>query len=357
MQIKSLKTIYQAALSITLLFATSNLFTVFAITAQRPIDGEKIRQTNNGNEPRSQQEDAALTLGKPIERNLAGNEAHSYKIVLAANQYLHVIVEQRGIDVVVALFAPDGKKVAEVDTPNGSAGPEPLSVVAESVGSYRLEVRSLEAKAEAGRYQVKVEELRAAQPQDKSRIAIQQAAEQAFAEGEQLQGEGNAGSLRKAIDKYQEALQLWRAVNDRAKEASSLYNIGVVYYLLVENRKALDYYNQALQLWHSANDRSSEATTLHNIGVIYESLGEKQKALDFYKQSLLLSRAVGDRNGEATTLHNIGVVYDSLGEKQKALDSYKQALPIMRVVSDRQGEVFTLHGIGVVYESIGEKQK
>jgi hypothetical protein len=108
----SLKTFYQAALSITLLFATSNLFTVFAFTAQQPVDGEKIRQTSNNNERRSQQDDAELALGKPIERNLAGNEAHSYKIVLAANQYLHVVVEQRGIDVVVALFAPDGKKIA-----------------------------------------------------------------------------------------------------------------------------------------------------------------------------------------------------------------------------------------------------
>ncbi len=168
----SLKTIYQAALTITLLFATSNLFTVFAITAQQPVDGEQIRQTNNGNERRSQQDDAALTLGKPIERNLAGNEAHSYKIVLAANQYLHVVVEQRGIDVVVALFAPDGKKITEVDSPNGTQGTEPISVVAEKAGSYRLEVRSLEAKAEAGRYQVKVEELRAAQAQEKSRMLL-----------------------------------------------------------------------------------------------------------------------------------------------------------------------------------------
>ncbi len=186
MQIKSLKTIYQAALSITLLFATSNLFTVFAFTAQQPVDGEKIRQTSNDNEPRRQQEDVELTLGKPIERNLAGNEAHSYKIVLAANQYLHVVVEQRGIDVVVALFAPDGKKIAEVDSPNGTQGEEPVSIVAETAGNYRLEVRSLEPKAPAGRYQVKIEELRTGTQQDKNQIAAQLAAQQAFAEGEQI---------------------------------------------------------------------------------------------------------------------------------------------------------------------------
>ncbi|MBA4122873.1 MAG: tetratricopeptide repeat protein [Acidobacteria bacterium] len=353
MQIKSLKTIYQAALSITLLFATSNLFTVFAITAQRPIDGEKIRQADNGNESRRQQEDAELTLGKPIERQLAGNEAHSYKIALAANQYLHVVVEQRGIDVVVALFAPDGKKIAEVDSPNGTQGEEPISIVAEAAGSYRLEVRSPEAKVAAGRYQVKVEELRTANLQDKNQFAAQQA----YAEGKQLESEGSAGSLRKALDKYQEALPLWHAVNDRAKEADTLNNIGVVYVSLGEKQKALDYLNQALPLSRAVGDREGEASTLSNIGYVYHSLGENKKALDYYNQALPLRRAVGDRSGEASTLTNIGGVYDSLGEKQKALDYYNQALPFNREIGDRRGEAITLNNIGTVYNFQGENQK
>ncbi len=349
----SLKTIYQAALSITLLFATSNLFTVFAITAQRPVDGEKIRQTNNGNEPRSQQEDAELTLGKPIERNLAGNEAHSYKIVLAANQYLHVVAEQRGINVVVALFAPDGKKVAEVDSPNGRQGDEPILIVAETAGNYRLEVRSLEPKAPAGRYQVKIEELRAGTQQDKNRIAAQQA----FAEGEQLRREGSAGSLSKSIDKYQESLLIWRADNDRAKEANTLLNIGAVYYSLVEMQKALDFFNQALPLLRAIGDKSGEANTLIFIGGVYADLGENQKALDSYNQALPLFRANGDRRGEASALSDIGSVYDILGEKQKALDYYIQAMPLRRAVGDRKGEGETLHNIGAAYSSLGEKQK
>ena len=104
--------------------------------------------------PLSQQttESTPLELGKPVERELAGDAAHSYRITLAANQFLHVVVEQKGIDVVVALFAPDGKKVAEVDSPNGSQGPEPILVMAEVTGTYRLEVRSFDAKAGAGRY-------------------------------------------------------------------------------------------------------------------------------------------------------------------------------------------------------------
>src|SRR5260221_12220255 len=104
----------------------------------------------------------ALELGKPIERELVGDQAHSYSIALTAGQYLHVVVDQKGVDVVVTVFAPDGKKLAEVDSPNGTTGLETILVVTEMAGNYRLEVHSLKPKAAAGRYEVKINEQRAA---------------------------------------------------------------------------------------------------------------------------------------------------------------------------------------------------
>src|SRR4029077_5691359 len=44
-----------------------------------------------------------LKQGYPIERGLAGGEAHTYRVTLASGQYLKVVVEQKGIDVVVTL--------------------------------------------------------------------------------------------------------------------------------------------------------------------------------------------------------------------------------------------------------------
>jgi CHAT domain-containing protein len=58
----------------------------------------------------SVQEPISLEPGKPIERDLSGGQSHSYKITMISGQYLHIAVEQRGIDVAVALFTPDGKK-------------------------------------------------------------------------------------------------------------------------------------------------------------------------------------------------------------------------------------------------------
>ncbi|MCA2703613.1 MAG: CHAT domain-containing protein, partial [Microcystis sp. M038S2] len=164
------------------------------------------------------------------------------------------------------------------------------------------------------------------------------------------------GEKQKALDYYQQALPLWRAVGDRTGEAVTLNNIGVVYNALGEKQKALDYYQQALPLSRAVGDRTGEATTLNNIGLVYDDLGEKQKALDYYQQALPLRRAVGDRSGEAATLNNIGGVYYALGEKQKALDYYQQALPLSRAVGDRAGEANTLENIGYLLQQQNQPQ-
>jgi hypothetical protein len=39
--------------------------------------------------------------------------------------------------VVVALFGPDGKKLTEVDSPNGTQGPEPVHWITAASGIYR----------------------------------------------------------------------------------------------------------------------------------------------------------------------------------------------------------------------------
>ena len=163
-----------------------------------------------------------------------------------------------------------------------------------------------------------------AQAQDQNRVAAQSK----FDEGEALQKQGTTESLRSALKKYEEALPLWRSVNDRAKEAETLHNIGYVYHSLFEIQKALNYLNQSLTLYRKAGDRHGEANVLNTIGGVYGSLGENRKALDFYNRALPLWRAVGDSSGEAKTLNNIGDVYDSLGEKQKALDFHNQAAEV-----------------------------
>src|SRR5262245_26112739 len=233
-----------------------------------------------------------LEVGGVIEQELTGNETHAYGLTLVSGQYVRVAVRQRGIDVLVTLRGPDGQQITDVDSVDGAQGPEPISIVAERSGTYSLEVR-LKQDVAPGHYQVRIEQLRQSVPQDKDRIS----AERAFNLAERLQMQGTADSLKKATEKYEEALVRLRALGDHNREASALNHSGLAFSKLGQNRKALSYYRQAFALWHSLGDRGREAYALHNMGALYNSLGDKRKAIKLLNQALLLMRASRDKRG------------------------------------------------------------
>jgi CHAT domain-containing protein/tetratricopeptide (TPR) repeat protein len=326
---------------------------VFSTVACLVLAGPLCAQSSSGTGGQPQSETTFLEPDKPLERTLQGGEKHLYAIHAETGNFIHFIVDQLGIDVALTLYAPDGKSVGSMDSPNGNFGLEQISTIAEAPGIYRLEVASGDKNVPAGRYRVTVELRRAPSDQDRARIA----AERMFSEAVQLQGQGSADSLRSAVQKFLASLPLWRTVGDRYEEALTQNSIGTIYSAFGEKQKALDCFNQALPLLRAVGARADEAAALSNIGVVYSALGEKQKALDYYNQALPLLHALGDLASEATTLSNIGVAYSALGEMQKALDYLNQALPLMRAVGDRAGEAITLSHVGLVYSDLGKKQK
>src|SRR6266540_1023843 len=316
--------------------------------------GSSLAQSSDGarKAAESAQGTDSLEPGKPVERELSGGQSHSYKITMISGQYLQVVVNQRGIDVAVALFAPDGKKISEVDSEDLVEGSETVSAIAEAAGAYRVEARSAEKTAKTGRYEIKLEELRAATAEDRHRVA----GEALSREAERLQN-GTLEAKRKSVEKYHEALDSYRRASDRKGEAVTLVAIGEVYRSLGETQKALEKYNEALPIFQAVGARRLEAVTLNGIGVAYLSMGETQKALEKFNEALLILQAVGNQNVEAITLTNIGAAYSSMGETQKALEKYNKSLLIRRAVGDRSGEAITLNNIGIAYLLLGETQK
>src|SRR5215471_20641086 len=80
------------------------------------------------------QQPRELKPGEPVEVELAAGGSHSYTVHLESGQYLHVVVDQRGIDVVVRAFDPQGMLVSESNNPVGAQGPEILSLIGSVAG-------------------------------------------------------------------------------------------------------------------------------------------------------------------------------------------------------------------------------
>lgn len=113
----------------------------------------------------AQSNGGVLQPGKTIEREMTTDDVHSFEVNLDENQLLEMVVEQRGLDVVVKVFAPDGKVLAAFDTPNGTQGPEAVSIVAAASGKHRIELLPFgqqDGGASAGRYEARIVAIREA---------------------------------------------------------------------------------------------------------------------------------------------------------------------------------------------------
>src|SRR6266404_3089820 len=234
----------------TKLFATAaRLGTVLSLCLVRAVSGPGFANPLTPaeqpliNTPAEIMQADVLKSGDTLDRELAGGQSHSYRIEVAANQFLHIVVEQHGIDVVLSLSDPHGVELSKVDRPNGSRGRETISMIAPANGYYNLNIRTLESVTAQGRYQLLVTPLRPAKAQDQIWIT----AEQTVTAAEDLRAEGSAESVGQAIEKFNHTADLWRSLDEPYEEAIALYGSGVSCTALGENQRGIEYFNRALQ--------------------------------------------------------------------------------------------------------------
>src|SRR5215203_5663160 len=327
-----------------------------------------------------------LNPGTPVERELAAGESHTWSVELAAGQPWRVAVEQRGIDVVVAVSAADGKRLT-VDAPLDRQGTETVLVEPAAAGIYLVEVRAQEPAAPSGRYEIWIDAA------DQRRLAALRAVTRA---GERYL-EGTAEARRQAIAEQRQALEAWRDLGDRREEARSLYALSVLSRLVNDTRQALALGQEALPLWQALGDRLWEASTWNETGLDHWLLGESAAGRQAFEKALAIQREIGDRYGEGASLSNlclmdlsrgelragaacyegalpvlrevkaaalegmallsVGRAYDVLGEPEQALDRYQQALGQAQARGDRGGEARTLNHLGLLYQELGEYQE
>jgi CHAT domain-containing protein len=285
-----------------------------------------------------------LKLGKTVQGDLSKGQTHVYSVKLKADQYLRAAVTQSSLAVVIELYVPDGKKVLAVNTRDFPGKPTRIIWAAEVAGEHRISVSG------AGGYQIKLQELRKAGPDDHKR-----------AEAERLltQGLSEAGKYAydPAILSYTRALGLYREVQDREREADVLAALGAANSNLGQSDKAIDYYEQALAAAREVKDRSGEGTALKSLGNAYTRLSQYEKAIGYHEQALAIFREVKDRNGEGRALANLGTAYTSLNQYEKAVGYYEQALAISREVQDRPFEAGAWYGLGGAYKNLSQNEK
>jgi CHAT domain-containing protein/tetratricopeptide (TPR) repeat protein len=287
---------------------------------------------------------------------IAPGKSHVYAIDLAAGQYLHLELEQERVDLTIRLLSPEGKELEQRENA-GEGSSIPLSFVAAGGGSYRVEIRLAigpDEKREAAKdYKIKVDQLRASEPDDQKRIA----AERADDAGDKLRVQGTGPSRHQALTLYETALASWTDLNDQLRQANTLSSMGRTYLDLGDTKTAVDFWSRELTLRHALGNPKDEGNALGSIGSAYSRLGDRAKALEYFSQALEKIRAAGDKLNEGLVLSSMGNTYFGLGDVRKSLDYYQQALPLVHGVGNPSNEGATLGNVGIVYSALGEPQK
>jgi len=332
-----------------------------------------------------------LELGKPVPGELTSGRLQQYTIAADVGQFLRVVVSRPGFATAVRLTDPDGKaSVVELHWPRASQQREPLCWIARVSGTYRIEFATTEQLAVPFKYEIALEELRLAVPDDQKQLAAQQLFEDARAldekgqyrqsiaawdralyatrelknrerESAALSGAAmacvNSNQYEKAIGYYEPLLAIRREMKDVYGERVALNNLGNAHSSLRQYDKAIGYAQQLLAIAREIKDRSFERSALNAIGVSYNSLAQYDKAIGYHEQALAIAHELKDRSGERVSFNNLGFVYQTLGQYEKAIGYYEQALAIKRETKDRRDEASTLYNLGNVYGSLSQYDK
>ncbi len=331
-----------------------------------------------------------LVAGRAVEREIAGGESHSYRVALAAGQFAQFRIDQRQMDAVLILQAPDGARLVEMNAIDG--GPESLSHEAAAAGEYLLVVQHNGAKTFRGAYRLELVTRAAATAEDRRFLAAQAL----LLEGMDLSKPG-ANALPEAVAKYEQALPRWRELgasfwiyvtlnklgraqvflgqNDKAiptfeqalataresrnllGEASAHNGLANVWFNSRQFEKAAAEFDEAAKVFREAKYRRWEGLCTYSGGNAWLALNQHEKAVASYEASLPILREVGDRSFEAQALHSLSTVHFNRGQMDKAIAVTEAAIAIQRELGERVNEGRTLSNLAVIYSRLGQPAK
>lgn len=260
----------------------------------------------------------ALQLGKPVEFEMSPNETRVLKVALAADEFVRVIVEQHGLDVVLHWFEPDGhQSMPEIDSPNGDQGTEILVALAGAAGEYRLEVVAIPV-GKPKKVVALLQEQRPATAVDR------RTAEAAllFAGGE---NDRRKWKLDDAFARYEQALAIYSETGDRPCQAATLSRIGWVEYDRERPERSIEAFEPAIKMFAELDDRVEEAAALNRCGAAYRQAARFEEAEAMHRRALDLFRQDLDLEGTVVSLIDLGIDQTRSGKLNEASATLDEA--------------------------------
>ena len=292
----------------------------------------------------------ALEPDTAIERRLDRGEEHRYSVVLKAGDCAHLRVEQRGIAVVVSVYAGDGRLVADIQDDIQPVGAEEADVVAEVAGSYDIAIKAVSGVAAPGAYAVRLAAITRANAGDRAMLEARSLRTRAT----RLEQDGQFEAARALLE---QALALTEATRGPAdvQTASVLAELGGVYQNLPDDPKSEASFLRAAAIMDSAltPDHPRAAWVRAGLALLYEKMGQRAKADALLRPAIdTLDRSLGtDNQWYVSALMTQAAIRHDGGEYAAEETILRRAMTILEGIGETDSRTYAtlLNSMGEMF--------
>lgn len=293
------------------------------------------------------QEATLLKVGNPLTREIARDQIDHFTVELAAGQYAEVIFKWQGINLSVALFDPSGARMIPANVQVMSPGPVTISVLAETPGTYKLQVSTPVKQKIRGKYQLQLETPRLPTDADRKKTTAQKK----IADGQ------NATTRAAKIENYSQALHLLQEAVDVNGQARLSMWLGDEYRSAATKADAKANYKQAVEIWKQSGYLRGEGYALVSLGQVVRSFDAAKESLPHFEQAQLLFEKIGDRRGHADALFGRAFALMLMRLTPEAIEVLQRIVELRRADGDRMGEAGALNMMADAYRQLGDYEK
>jgi tetratricopeptide (TPR) repeat protein/transcriptional regulator with XRE-family HTH domain len=162
------------------------------------------------------------------------------------------------------------------------------------------------------------------------------------------------GDYPAAAASLAQAVTLYAEIGDRAGQAFALCQQGIVRLWTGNYPGGVACDEQALAVARGSGDQRAEACALQLLADAQRLTGDYSASAANLAEAMKLYHSLGHRLGEAETLHNLGVLQTVTGDYPAAAANLRQSLEIFRDLGDRPYQAWTLNDLGMVQQLTGD---
>lgn len=148
-------------------------------------------------------------------------------------------------------------------------------------------------------------------------------------EGRELEAGRSREDVKRAEQKFHDALNMFRKSGDQKGEASVLNDLGFLYMCQRKYDEAVENFEKSLEIKRKVRWVWGEGNSLAGLTRLYDRQGQYSKAVEYYEQAVAAYEKSGTPGRARGILSRSGHVYRSLRQHPKAAEHFEKFLQLI----------------------------